>query len=244
MWVKKRHTVYFFVVRRVVWFILKFKYNFKYEKCKEKGPFLIVGNHSLAHDPFLYAFLFTGSIYYMTTDELYRMGLLSKWIKHALAPIPKSKSVSDTSAVKLCLQVAKANKHLAIFPEGATTYSGNPCTIDPSIIKLAKKINYKIAIVNVEGGFQSRPKFGTGASRRGYCKAYVKKIMQPDEFQSMSNDELFETIKKDITVPLVQGINYKSKARAHYLETTLYYCSNCDSFHTTYSEKHDFFCKF
>lgn len=243
MWVKKRHTFYIFMVKRIVWGILKIKYNFKYTKCKEKGPFLIIGNHSIAHDPFLYAWLFKGSIYFMTTDELYRMGLLSKWIKHALAPIPKSKSLRDTSAIKLCFEVAKANKNIAIYPEGATTYSGELCTIDPSIVKLAKKIKYKIAIVNVEGGFQSRPKFGTGASRRGKLKSYVKKIITIEELEALSNDELFDIIKENIKVPLVEGVNYKSKARAHYLETTLYYCDKCDSFNTTHSHIHDFYCK-
>ncbi|MFI3252692.1 MAG: lysophospholipid acyltransferase family protein [bacterium] len=241
MWVKRRHTAAYFVIRSIVRIVSKFKYNFKYEQCKEKGPFLILGNHSIAHDPLLYSALFKKKVYFLTADELLRMGFFSKLVQFFIAPIPKTKSLSDTSSVKTMLRIAKQKQNICIFPEGATTYCGNQSEIDPSIAKLAKKINHPIALVNLEGGFQSYPKFAKKV-RKGKMKAYVKRIITPEEMSLMSVDELYAVIKETLKVPLVQDAKYRYKRKAEFLETTIYYCSHCDSFDTTTSHKNTFSC--
>lgn len=218
-----------------------FKYNYKVEKCKEKGPFLILGNHSMAHDPLLYSNIFKENIYYLTTDELFRMGTFSKLVKFLLAPIPKTKSLRDTSYIKSMLKISKEQKNICIFPEGATTYSGEMSKIDPAIAKLAKKINYRIAFVNLEGGFQSYPKFAVH-SRKGRVTAKVVKILSIDEVQNMSNEELYDEINKNLKVDLLTNVKFKYSRKAEYLENTLYYCNDCNSFDTTTSYKNEFYC--
>lgn len=241
MWIKKRHSVAFLILKFNLTFWSKFKYRYKPKKCKEKGPFLIIGNHSLAHDPFLYSLLFRGRIYFLTTDELFRMGFFSKMVKTLVAPVPTRKSTRDSSSIKTLLGISKYKKNICIYPEGATTYCGDPSYIDPAIVKLAKKINYKIAIVNIQGGYQSLPRFCV-KSRKGKMTGFIKKIITPEEYQNMTNEELYDDIVANIKVDLLDDVKFRYKRKAEFLETTIYYCSKCNTFENTTSFKNTFKC--
>ncbi len=239
MLIKKRHSFGCFLFRTVGRIVGKLKYNYKYTPCKEKGPFLILGNHSTAADPLLYSVLFPQRVYVLIADEMLRT-FYSGAINYFLGAVQTTKSVKDTSSVKKLITIAKQNYSIGIFPEGATTYDGTLCHIDPSIVKLAKKINFDLALVNVTGGYQTAPKFAKKA-RKGEVNGFVKTIIRKEELASMSNDELYDTIVSNLTVDLVKR-DFKSNERAECLENTIYYCHNCDSFDTYTSRKNNFYC--
>ncbi len=239
MLVRRRHSFGCLLFRTVGRIVGKFKYNYKCTPCKEKGPFLILGNHSTAADPLLYSVLFPRRVYVLIADEMLRT-FYSGFINFFLGAVQTTKSVKDTASVKKLLSIAKQNQSIGLFPEGATTYDGSLCYIDPSIVKLAKKINYDVALVNVEGGYQTAPKFAN-KSRKGEVRGYVKTIIRKEEIATMTNDELYDTIVSNLKVDLVKR-DFNSNARAECLENTIYYCHNCDSIKTYSSNKNNFFC--
>lgn len=241
MLVKRRHKFGCFLLRTISFVISKYKYNYKYETYKKKGPILLLGNHVMAHDPGLYSLVLKEEVYVLVANEMLRHGLTTKIMNYLLGPVPTSVGVKDTSSIKKLLSIAKEKKSIGIFPEGATTYCGELSYIEPNVAKLAKKINYDIVIVNVEGGFQSFPKFAT-KSRKGVLRSYIRKVITKEELQEMSTEELYDQIVTNLKVDLLKGVEYRYSKRAEYLENTIYYCHNCDSFKTYSSFKNNFKC--
>ena len=61
-----------------------------------------------------------------------------------MAIIPKQKSnKSDIGAIKACLQVAKENGNICIFPEGNRSFNGVTMDMEASIARVAKKAKVK-----------------------------------------------------------------------------------------------------
>ena len=228
-WVKFRHSI----VRNILYFILipysKLVYGVKIVPFKEqKGrQFLIVMNHQTAFDQFFVGGAFKGPVYYIASEDLFSNGFISKLIKYLVAPIPIRKQTTDVSAVRTCMRVAKEGGTIALAPEGNRTYSGKPVYINPAISSLAKALKLPLAIMRIEGGYGVHPRW-SDVVRKGRMKAYVSKVIEPEEFKNLSDDELFEIIKNELYVDETKiRDKYLSSKNAEYLERAMYVCPFC-----------------
>lgn len=241
MWVKKRHRLTFMILRPFIRIFTFFKYNYRAEKYKGKEPVLILSNHTAKADFFLTMLGFRKQIYFLATDDVFNLGLASKALKFLVNPIPKTKSIKDVEAIRTMLKVSKEKGNICIFPEGNRTFSGGLCPIDNSIGKLAKKLDYDIVIYTIEGGYQSEPRYAKKSSR-GKMFGKIKRVITKEEKMNMTADELSEIIITSLTVELIEGISFKSKNKAEYLERCIYHCDECGSLNTMKSHKNDFYC--
>ncbi len=241
MWVKRRHRVTFFILKPFIRLYLFIKYNYKSEKYKGKEPVLILSNHTAKADFLLSLVGFRKQIYFLASDDIFNLGWPSRALKFLVNPIPKTKAIKDIEAIKTCMKVAKEGGNICIFPEGNRTFDGSLCHIDNSIGKLAMKLDYDIVIYTIEGAFQSDPRYGK-KSRRGKTFGKVKRIITKEEKKTMTADELADLIIASLTVELVDGIKFKSKEKAEYLERCIYHCDKCGSLNTMKSHKNDFYC--
>lgn len=228
-WMKFRHRV----VRLVLgWFIepyTKLKYGVKIDKFKEEGkrPYLILYNHQTAFDQFFVGLAFKQPVYYVASEDLFSNGFVSSLIRWLVEPIPIKKQATDVTAVMTCLRLAKEGGTIAIAPEGNRTYSGDTVYISPTIAGLAKKINLPIALYRIEGGYGVQPRWSDKV-RKGKMHSYVSKVIEPEEYANLSNEELFEIIKNELTVK--EGIAdaaFISDKKAEYLERAMYVCPDC-----------------
>ena len=81
------------------------KFNMTHEDLHIDGPVLLVPNHVNAWDPLLVAMsLKDKQVYYVASEHLFRMGLLSRLICWLVAPIPRRKASTGTDTVKTCLR--------------------------------------------------------------------------------------------------------------------------------------------
>ena len=228
-WIKPRHkflkSFLFFFFKPYV----KFKYGVKVEKFSKLGDrqYLIVMNHQTAYDQFFVAEAFDNPVYYIATEDIFSMGLLSKLICWIQAPIPIKKQTTDLKAVKTCLRVAKEGGTICLAPEGNRTYCGRTVYMKPSIAKLAKTLRIPVAVFRIEGGYGIQPRWSDEV-RKGTMKAYVSRVIEPEEFKDMSDEELFEIIEKElyVTESVVDG-EYHGKALAEYMERVIYVCPDC-----------------
>ena len=64
--------------------------------------------------------------------------------------------------------------------------------------------------------------------RKGRMKAYVSRVIEPEKYKQMSDDELFEILEKELYVNegKVDG-EYRSNTLAEYLERAIYVCPDC-----------------
>lgn len=228
-WIKFRHRVVTYLVRLVLRPYIHIKYGATFEKFPEQGnrPYLILMNHQTAFDQFFVGMIFKRPVYYLASEDLFSMGWISKLIRFLVAPIPIKKQTLDLQAVKNCILIAREGGSICLAPEGNRTYHGRTVYIKPSIASLAKKLGLPIAIFRIEGGYGIHPRW-SDVVRKGSMRCRVSRVIEPDEYQSMSNEELFQLIENELYVDEAQLTGeYHHKKNAEYLERVIYTCPWC-----------------
>lgn len=244
-WIKKRHFFVFKVLHPFFKWNIKKRYNLTVVDCEKKvpSPALVMSNHLTTLDPFMLSLSFKRPIYFIASDDLFTIPVLSPIIKFLVAPIPKSKSKSDLSTIRNTVRVLKEGGTVAVFPEGNRSLSGGNWNIDISTAKLAKMCKVPLVLYNVKGGYGADPRWGRGV-RKGKMICGVKKIISAEELSKMSVDEIYKEIVNNLVSDDYKwDIAFKSKHRAEYLERALYYCENCKSFNTIQSKNQKVYCK-
>ena len=228
-WLKTRHRVITAVLKPIIGTYTKIKFGIDVHKFKEQGDrqYLVVMNHQTTFDQFFVAMAFDGPLYYVATEDIFSLGWLSRLLVWAIAPIPIKKQTTDLKAVKTCLRVAKEGGSIVIAPEGNRTYSGRTVYIKPSIAKLAKTLRIPVAVFRIEGGYGIQPRW-SDAVRRGRMKAYISRVIEPEEYKELSDDELFEIIEKELTIDenCLSG-RFEHKNLAEYMERSVHVCPDC-----------------
>ena len=228
-WIRPRHKV----IRTILYYTLgtysKLRYNAKVEKFKEweDRPYCILLNHQTPFDQFFVGMSVKGNIYYLATEDIFSLGWVSDLIRWLIAPIPIKKQTSDVRAVMTCIRVAREGGSICIAPEGNRTYSGRTEYMSPAIIPLAKKMGMPILLYRLEGGYGVLPRWGD-VVRRGKMRCYVSRVIMPEEYKAMTDEELYETVKEGLYVSeaCVDG-EYRHRRAAEYLERLLYVCPYC-----------------
>ena len=228
-WIRLRHSI----VRNLLYGTLgvysRLKYNIKIDRFKEqqKRPYLVLFNHQTAYDQFFVGMAFRGPVYYMASEDLFSNGFSSSLIRYLVAPIPIKKQTADVRAIMNCMKVAKEGGTIAIAPEGNRTYSGQTEYMNPSIAPLAKKLGMPIALYRIEGGYGVHPRW-SDVVRRGKMHGYVSEVIYPEEYESLTYDELMERIEKGLYVNEAQAdADFSHPKLAEYLERAIYYCPYC-----------------
>ncbi len=228
-WIKTRHKIITALAHLVLTPYTRMRYKPKVVPFKERNGrrFLVLYNHQTALDQFLVAMTFKGPVYYVASEDLFSNGFVSKLLRWAVAPIPIKKQANDSLAVMNCIRVAREGGTIAIAPEGNRTFSGTTEYLKPSIVKLAKVLKMPIAIMRIEGGYGVHPRW-SDCVRKGKIKTYVSKVIEVEEIKSLSDDELFNLISKELYVDDYSYIgDYIHKDRAEYLERAMYVCPHC-----------------
>lgn len=228
-WIKFRHAI----VRNILYWTLglysRLKYGIKIERFKEqeKRPYLILFNHQTTFDQFFVGMSFRGPVYYLASEDLFSNGWVSSIIRYLVAPIPIKKQTTDVSAILNCMRVAREGGTIAIAPEGNRTYSGRTEYMSPSIVLLAKKLGLPIALYRIEGGYGVQPRW-SDVVRKGKMRSYVSRVIMPEEYAPMTDDELFREISDGLYVDEANtDSEFKHRESAEYLERAIYVCPEC-----------------
>jgi len=228
-WLKFRHRV----VRNLLYFPMKLyarlHYGIRIEKFKEqeKRPYLILLNHQTPFDQFFVGMSFRGPIYYMATEDIFSLGWVSSLIRYLVEPIPIKKQTTDIKAILNCIRVAKEGGTIAIAPEGNRTYSGRTEYMSPSIAPLARKLGLPVLLYRIEGGYGVEPRW-SDVVRRGKMRSYVSRVIMPEEYAAMTDDELFAIIRDGLYVDEAKAdAEFHHKKSAEYLERAFYICPDC-----------------
>lgn len=232
-WIRLRHIIAIGIVRFPIWLYSKLVYRIKIDKFKAEGnrQYLILFNHQTAFDQFFVSLSFKKHIYYVSSEDLFSNGLLSKLITWLVAPIPFRKSTSDIAAIKNCLRIAKEGGNIGMAPEGNRTYSGTTEYIKPGVASLAKTLKLPIALYRIEGGYGAHPRW-SDKIRRGKMHSFVSRVIEPQEYENMSREELFEVIKKELYVDeRCHKQSFYTKNQAEFLDRAMYYCLYCGLSH-------------
>ena len=200
-WLKYRHRIVRNVAYAVMYPYTRIKYGIEIERFRAQGDraYLILMNHQTAFDQFFVGMTFRGPVYYVASEDLFSNGWISSLLRWLVAPIPIKKQTSDVAAVKNCVRVAKEGGTIAIAPEGNRTYSGRTGYMNPAIASLAKLIKLPVALLRIEGGYGVHPRW-SDVVRRGKMRAYVSRVIEPEEYAGLSKSELLAIIEEGLAV--------------------------------------------
>ena len=228
-WVKFRHRVVVPVVHFFYGPYVRWKYHIRIEPFRKEGkrPYLILMNHQTGFDQFFVGMTFRQPVYYVATEDIFSLGWLSDLLRWLVAPIPIKKQTTDIQAVKNCIKVAREGGSICIAPEGNRTFHGRTVYMNPSIASMAKKLALPIAFFRIEGGYGIQPRW-SDVIRGGSMKSYISRVMEPEEFENMTKDQLAQVIRQELYVDEgnVTG-EYPHPKSAEFLERAMYVCPHC-----------------
>ena len=243
-WIKLRHSVITHLAYLVLYPYAKWKYKIRVERYreKEKRQYLILLNHQTVFDQFFVGMSFKRALYYLATEDIFSNGWISSVIRYIVAPIPIKKQTTDIAAVRTCIRVAGEGGSIVLAPEGNRTYSGKTEYMNPSVAWLARKLGLPIALYRIEGGYGAQPRW-SDTIRKGRMRAYVSRVIEPEEYKNMTNDELFKVIQQELFVDEGKvDVDFRGTRRAEYLERAMYVCPTC-GLSEFYSEGNTVRCK-
>ncbi len=185
-------------------------------------------NHQTPFDQFFVSLSFRRPIYYLATEDLMSNGWISRLIRYLVAPIAIKKQTADVGAIVNCIKVAREGGTIALAPEGNRTFSGCTEYINPSIVSLVKKLNLPLMLYRIEGGYGAHPRW-SDVVRNGPMRAGVARVVEPEEFQALSDEALLHLIQDELYVNEAKiDVSYSSPHLAEYLERCIYICPKCD----------------
>ena len=228
-WIRRRHAVIVALAKPFLGTFVRLKSGVKVRRFREQGnrQYLVVMNHQTVFDQFFVSMAFKGPVYYIATEDIFSNGFISKLLRWAVNPIPIKKQTLDMRAIMNCIQVAKEGGTIALAPEGNRTYSGKTAYIKPAIAKLVKKLGLPLVIFRIEEGYGVQPRW-CDQVRKGKMHAGVTRVVEPEEYKKMSDDELFELIRSGLDVnEACIGGPFTGKHLAEYLERAIYVCPVC-----------------
>ncbi len=228
-WVKPRHRIIQNLIAAVISPYVRWKYHIDVTPFRDPQdrPVLIVMNHQTGFDQFFAALAFKRPIYFIASEDIFSLGWVSRLITWLVAPIPIKKQTSDLRAVRAALQIAKEGGSICLAPEGNRTFDGKLCYIKPAILGLIRLLKLPVATFRIEGGFGVHPRW-SDVIRKGTMKAYVSRLIEPEEYRRLSDEELMELLLAEINVDetKIEG-QYHSPQLAEYIERAIYVCPDC-----------------
>lgn len=244
--VRKRHKMWNKVVSPFISKYLTKQFNYTFDKCDIKAPFLVLANHTTDYDAFFITKSFSDHLYFVMSDHVSSIPFVGKLIRHLVSPIPITKSTNDATTVRNIMSVISQGAPVALFPEGNKSFSGEMSEMKHSIAKLAKKLKVPVVIYNITGGYFCSPRW-TKNKRKGHVHGSVKKILLPEEIEKMTDGELFDVIKKNLRVSAyeiqeTQKQQFVGENLAQNIETLLYVCPKCHCFSSLHGEGNKFCC--
>ena len=243
----RRHVLIYRFLAILVRPVLRAKFNLSGEKLQADGPFLLVSNHVTGWDPLLVGVCLGGrQAYFVASEHLFRLGLLTKVLHWLLAPIPRRKASTGMDTVKACLRHLHAGHSVCLFAEGEQCWDGRTGPIFPATGKLAKSSGAALVTFRLEGGYLSLPRWGKHICR-GAVHGHPVGVYSPEELKKLSPQEINALIERDIAEDAwarqrQRPVRYRGKRRAEGMERALYACPGCRRIGTLRTDRDRVFC--
>lgn len=239
-----RHRVIWKIFRPLVSIFLriKFGYRFKFAKALPEN-YIVLSNHATDFDPLFVGVSFRKQMHFVASEHISRWKTAYKLLKYGFEPIIRYKGAIAASTVMDVLRKVKKGGSVCIFAEGVRTWNGVTSPILPSTAQLIKAARCGLVTYKIEGGYFVSPAWSEKGTRRGHIKGAPVNVYAKEELAKMSDDEIYEIIKRDLYEDayerqLAEPKRYKGKQTAYRLENLLFICPECGA-HGTLSSKKD-----
>jgi 1-acyl-sn-glycerol-3-phosphate acyltransferase len=130
----------YYVSKFLVYIFFKLFVGFNVEGAEnvpQKGGFILAPNHVSYMDPPVVGTACPRRVYFMAKVELFKVPILSQWMK-GVGTIPLKHGAGDRGSFKKAVELLKNGECVCIFPEGMRVPPGKVKEAEPGIAFLAK----------------------------------------------------------------------------------------------------------
>ena len=155
----------------------------------EDGPYILMHNHSSFLDLFFLPTVIKGKYTAVVAAKNFKIPLIGSILRrlHAV-PIQRFHHTEAINALKIAEERLQEGYHIAIFPEGTRTITGNLSPFKKGGFHMAINTQKKILPIIVKGLYSIKPK-----NRWTICKGEATMIIcEPIEVTNKTLDELIE----------------------------------------------------
>ncbi|MDY0094547.1 MAG: lysophospholipid acyltransferase family protein [Candidatus Vecturithrix sp.] len=148
------------ISRNIAKVIAKFYFRMQVVGCEhipERGPCLLVANHTSFLDPFVIGTAAPRRIHYITYAFFYHHPAFHWFCKRAYC-IPVKKQGNDVSALKQTLRLLKQGEIVGIFPEGVRSENGRIGNAEPGTALIGLKAEVPILPAGIQGAYEAFPR--------------------------------------------------------------------------------------
>ena len=208
--------------------------------------YLVLTNHNTNWDFLYFAVVLKKQMYYVASEHIFRKGLTSKVINALVDPIPRRKGAASDDTVNMILERLKGGYNVCMMAEGNRSFSGETGFVSPKTAELVKKSGAGLITLAVHGCYFVNPRWANKI-RFGPTWGAVQGEYTAEELAAMSDEEVYEIIKRDIYVDAYADqekkmAKYRCLKPAEGLETALFYCPECGYLDTMRSHGSMFGC--
>ena len=228
-----RHKLIWHLFRYPVSVFLRLKFGYRFKFARELPEnYIVLANHATDFDPLFVGVSFRKQMYFVASEHISRWKVAYKFLKYGFDPIIRYKGAIAASTVMDVLRKVKKGASVCIFAEGVRTWDGVTSPILPSTAQLIKAARCGLVTYKVEGGYFVSPAWSENGTRRGHIKGAPVRIYTKEELAAMSDEEVYEIIKRDLYEDayerqLADPKRYRGKQTAYRLENLLFLCPEC-----------------
>ncbi len=232
--ISRRYGFVFKTLGPVLRLYNRLAYNFSVEpapQLDQETPALIMSNHVSNFDPIFLATAFRRPIFFVASDHIFRLGLISRLIVYLVAPIPIVKSRIDIRTIRTILRITRDNGLIGLFPEGNRSFNGVTGRIPPSTGKLVKQLKSPLILYRITGGALTIPRWAR-YRRKGRMLGKLSRVIDPQTLAAMTPEEINQAIHDAIfddpyAEQLNHPVHFKGKCLAEHLERSIFVCPKC-----------------
>lgn len=246
---KKSGQTFLNMLKAVLGAYLRHKFNLSAENseaCGLRPPFLLLANHTNFWDPFLLSCYIPEPVHYVASDEYFRNPLLN-FLLRLVGAIPKSKFISDQTAVMDILRVKRNGGVIGVFPEGKRNWDGRTDELLFATSKLVKHLKVPVVTALLQGAHLSFPRWAR-KPRRGRIIVQFENTLTSRDVEEMDAEAIHTVLSRslaysDYEFQRASQVLFKGKKLAERLELYLFTCPHCHALCAMESKGDTFFCR-
>lgn len=225
---------------------VNFTYEFKDRNTIEKGPYLILMNHSSFIDLEIVSKIFFPMKYNIVCTSDGFVG--KRALLRAIGGIPTNKFVYDMTLINDILYSLKKNKtSVLMYPEASYSFDGTATALPRGLGRLLKATDVPVIMIKTFGAFTRDPLYNCLQKRKVNVSASVKLLFSKQQIRTLSAEQLSNALDKEFDFDnfawqYENKISINEPFRADGLEKILYKCATCKSESTTVGKGEKFTC--
>ena len=205
----------------------QFEYSTDYAEILDKGPCLILMNHSSFIDLQMASKILYPRKYNIvcTTDGL----VGKKWLMQRLGCFPTKKFVSDMTLIRDIKYALNGGTHVLMYPEAGYSFDGRSTPLPKRLGAFIKMLNVPVVTIITSGAFTYQPLYNGLIKRKVKTSAHVKCLFTKGQTQKLTTEDLSAKIEEDFSFDNFKHqqenmIKIDHPKRAEGLERILYKC--------------------